>query len=212
MSFDIDNVPAPEGKSYSKTRMPVGQHVVIIENIRQQMTQKTGLSFFVDIAGTGELEAQPWASFSVCPDVAVGGGGLSPMDAKKRDKQKIKAIVAAILGVEFNAVTSKIYEAVVATERNAVSCLSGRKAVLVVIPSTGKKAPGSPWYKEILPYGGQQPALPIHVQALLAAPPAVSAPAPVVPAVKPLPEGWQVHPTNPLYAFKGQEVRALDTF
>ncbi len=210
MSFDLDDVPAPERQSYSKEKLPPGNHLIEVTNIRQQMTHKTGLSFFLDFTvPTGPYAGMAWAAMAVCPEVATGGGGLSPLDAKKRDKQKIKQAVASILNVPFASVTTKVYDAVVAA-RGETSPVAGRKAILVVSASTKKE--GATYYREVLPYTGDQPALPIHIQAILAAPPEAAPPVPSVPAPVVLPEGWQVHPSRPEYAYKGQDVRLISSF
>jgi hypothetical protein len=225
MTFDMNSASHPTDKNTPKERLPEGDYVCTVLNIRDHHGFR-GHRFFLDFqVAEGPQEGFTHA-VSYCPDDVKANPRLSPAELKAREVGKIQTACAAALGygrdrssivsnAVFSAVAIKTSDA--KTAREVKSPAAGRKFILRSVRyehATKRNADGTPHmsgYYEVLPY---EPAGQVDVSTLITAPSAPPLPSEKVhdEAAKWEAEGWKQHPNNTAYVYKGSEVRAKASF
>ena len=177
-----------------------GEHVCEVVNLRELSGYK-GVGFWLDLKVLeGPSSAGFEFSWGMYPDSQKPGGALSVEDRKARDRGKIQAAIAAVMGYligEAGVVDDAVYsECVMKTtkpgEEIARSPLAGRKLTVKVLSYAGSNGPTV--YYEFFPISTEPKVDPAKLGSA-ATPPAPPAPPSAAPA------GWTQHPENPRFYF-----------
>lgn len=198
--FDIED--AEIGNNYNREKLQPGTHVCRVLDVRENKGFK-GKGFFIDFeVVSGPTTPAFRAAYIVFPDNAQGTARMPVERARKLELGKIKVAMAACFGWEAKGaelITNKVYNDSIA---RPVSPLKGRLITVHAIPHTNKQGKTTVFY-EVTPHTeGQAPAE--------APAPSTTPSVPTTPELPPAPTfppaGWVVHPQNPAFFYKGQEV------
>jgi hypothetical protein len=222
--MSISMSEAKVGGNYNRNyKLPAGDYLTEVLNLRWKADGFNAPRFFLDgkiisPAPESGIPAGYEVAYSVCPDEARGGKGVTPAQAKAKDIGKIQVAVAACFGhprSNASTVNQEAYEK--AISQRPVSPLAGRLVVIKSVAYVGKNGPTS--YLEVYPvsaWKGEIPAgfapvelpetkpAPFEAKATPKAPPAApsvrrspSAPFP--------PHPWKVHPEDPNYFWNEED-------
>lgn len=218
------NISDADTRGANKNRFHAGIHPCKLVNLRQWVDQQYGQAFAVDLETISGPHGAGYAcSIAIFPDSAKGGGRMTPVMAKAKEKGKIVKIVAAAYGYpnhEAEKVSQTAFDGAVMKAgpdgKFPTTPLSGRPILVKGISRPAGNAapadvdPRTAYYCEVHPDES--------VMAITGAPAAAPIPAPVSiptpvapPAPRPFPPlGWTQHPTNPAYYYLGQECITAD--